>query len=236
MSLLGTLIREEIRFLTFRAPGPAFRENPGAFLAFGLLFTWLSGMGRYWDNPRAEPWQLLGLGSVAYVYILALILWLAVLPLRPQSWSYRNVLLLVCLTSPPALLYAVPVERFLTADLARATNAWFLGIVAMWRVGLWFNFVLRGARLRFLIALIATLLPIAALVFVLAALNLEHVVFNLMSGIPEDQTGPHDKAYLVVVTLAMTSFVAAPVLALAYLGAIFWSRWPRAKAAPDPGL
>ena len=233
MSLVGTLIREEFRFLTFRAPGPAFREHSGAFLGFGLLFTWLAGIGRYWDNPRAELWQYLGLGSVAYVFILALILWLVVLPLKPQSWSYRNVLLLVCLTSPPALLYAIPVERFLSADLARGVNAWFLGIVAAWRVALWFTFVLRVARLRFVVALIATLLPIVAIVFVLAVLNLEHVVFNLMSGISEDQRSPNDKAYLVVVTLAVLSFYSAPVLALGYLIAIVWSRWPRAKAAPD---
>lgn len=235
MSLVGTLIREEFRFLTFRAPGPAFREHSGAFLGFGLLFTWLAGIGRYWDNPRAELWQYLGLGSVAYVFILSLILWLVVLPLKPQTWSYRNVLLLVCLTSPPALLYAIPVERFMPADLARAANAWFLGIVAAWRVALWFNFVLRVAKLRFWVALIVTLLPIVAIVFVLAALNLEHVVFNLMSGISEDQRSPNDKAYLVVVTLAVLSFYSAPVLVLAYLIAIVWSRrWPRVKDAPEP--
>lgn len=46
-----------------------------AFLAYGFIFTWLAGVGRYWDNPRAELWQIMGLGSIAYVFVLALIIW-----------------------------------------------------------------------------------------------------------------------------------------------------------------
>src|SRR3712207_7552248 len=45
-------------------------------LAFGLACTWLVGVGRYWDNPRASLLQHLGVGSVVYVFALALLLWL----------------------------------------------------------------------------------------------------------------------------------------------------------------
>jgi hypothetical protein len=131
-----TILTDEARLLTFRRPSEAIQHEWKAFLTFGLLFTWLAGVGRYWDNPRADLWQHLGLGSLVYVFVLALVLWTIVAPLRPKNWSYRNVLLFISLTAPPAVLYAVPVELFLSPDAARATNAWFLAVVAIWRVAL----------------------------------------------------------------------------------------------------
>ncbi|MFL6259215.1 MAG: hypothetical protein ACJ76Y_05835, partial [Thermoanaerobaculia bacterium] len=113
--MLNKIVADELRLLTFRAPSQAVATNWKAYLAFGLFFTWLAGVGRYWDNPRAELWQLAGLGSIAYVFVLAVILWLLLAPLRPKNWSYRNVLTFVTLTAPPAVLYAIPVERFMSS-------------------------------------------------------------------------------------------------------------------------
>ena len=169
-------------------------------------------------------WQHAGLGSVAYVFSLALVLWLLVLPLRPRRWTYRNVLLFVCLTSPPALLYAIPVERFMSGEAALATNAWFLGIVASWRVALLLVFLKRDAGLRAWEAVVACLLPLALIVVSLALLNLEHVVFNLMSGVRAEDQSANDAAYGVVVLLSLFSFVASPLLAIAYLWLVFHRR------------
>ena len=52
--------------------------------------------------------------------------WLVIWPLRPKEWSYKKVLTFVSLTSAPAILYAIPVERFLSLPTARSVNAWFL--------------------------------------------------------------------------------------------------------------
>jgi hypothetical protein len=52
-----------------------------------------------------------------YVFVLALVLWLFVAPLRPRHWSYRNVLF-IGLTAAPAFLYAIPVERMMSLDMA----------------------------------------------------------------------------------------------------------------------
>jgi hypothetical protein len=186
--------------------------------------AWLAGIGRYWDNPKAHAWQIAGLGSLAYVFVLTLILWLVILPLRPQNWSYLNVLTFVCLTSPPAVLYAIPVERFLEPDLARSTNAWFLGLVATFRVALLLHYLRRGARLDLPVALVAALLPLGLIVLTLAVLNLEHVIFNLMSGIQAENVSPNDSAYLVVMTLAMLSYALSPILLLAYLFMIWLVR------------
>lgn len=218
------LLRDVGRLLTFRRMGPGVRTHADAYLGFGLAMTWLAGIGRYWDNPRAELWQIAGLGSLAYVFSLALVLWLLILPLRARRWSYRNVLLFVCLTSPPALLYAIPVERFMSGEAALAANAWFLGIVASWRVALLLVFLKRDAGLRAWEAIVACLLPLALIVVSLALLNLEHVVFNLMSGIRAEDRSVNDAAYLVVLMLSYFSFLASPLLAITYLWLVFRRR------------
>ncbi len=218
--MLREIVRDELRFLTFRPLGPGVRSRPWAYLAFGLAFTWLAGVGRYWDNPKASLWQHLGLGSVAYVFVLSLILWALLAPLRPRNWSYRTVLLFVTLTAPPAVLYAVPVERFLAPDAARTANAWFLGLVALWRVALLVAFLRRVAALTVLRIAVGTLLPLTAIVVALAALNLEHVVFNLMSGIAPENRSPNDTAYQIVINLALISMLLLPVVALLYLGIV----------------
>ena len=219
--MLRTLFADAFRLLTFRRTSPALHQHWRAFLAFGLAATWLAGIGRYWDNPRAHLWQTLGLGSLAYVFVLAAVIWVLVAPLKPRNWSYRNVLLFVTLTAPPALLYAIPVELFLSADAARQANAWFLAVVASWRVALYAVFLRRAAGLRWWIVVVATLLPLVVIVTALAALNLEHVVFRLMSGVRHDERSPHDSAYMVVVLLTYLSFLALPVLLAAY-GAATW--------------
>jgi hypothetical protein len=221
--MIGTLIRDEIRLLTFRRPSAAIHQEWKAYLGFGLLFAWLAGIGRYWDNPKAHLWQYLGLGSVIYVFVLALIIWLLVWPLRPRNWSYRNVLTFVSLTSPPALLYAIPVERFLTLEQAQSANASFLAAVALWRVALYAVFLRRAGGLSILYTAVATLLPLVLIIFTLAVLNLEHVVFELMSGIRPEDRSPNDSAYGVVFLLAYLSLLTAPFIGVAYLGMAFIS-------------
>lgn len=227
--MIKILLTEELRLLTFRPVSSAVQAHARAFLIFGLCFTWLAGIGRYWDNPKAHLWQHLGLGSVAYVFVLALIIWALLAPLRPQNWSYRNVLLFITLTAPPAVLYAIPVERFMTAEHARTVNAWFLGLIAAWRVGLFGVFLGRVARLSPVAIVVGTLLPLAIIVVSLTALNLEHVVFNLMSGIAESERSPNDQAYEVVALLSIFSVLASPFLLLAYLG-LAYHAWRQTRA------
>jgi hypothetical protein len=222
--MIKTLLADELRFLTFRRLSPAINTHWRAYLAFGLFFTWLAGVGRYWDNPRAELWQHLGLGSVVYVFVLALMIWLLLAPIRPMNWSYRNVLLFVTLTAPPAVLYAIPVEKFVSLDAARAANAWFLAIVAAWRVGLYTVFLRRVAALAPIAVFVATLLPLVIIVVALAVLNLEHVVFDLMGGMRDESRGPNDVAYSVVIILSVFSLYSAPFLLIGYVALILAAR------------
>jgi len=183
----------------------------------------LCGIGRYWDNPRADLWQYLGLGSVAYIFVMAFILWVVIMPLKPENWRYRNVLLFVSLTSPPAILYAIPVERFMSLHAAQSANVWFLAVVATWRVALLFKYLITVARLSGLCVVVATLLPLTLIVTVLASLNLEHVVFRIMAGLEDHERSANDSAYFVLLVITYFSVMASPVL-LSFYGWLVYQR------------
>ena len=214
----------EIKFLCFRPVKPDLARLGHYYLALGVVTAWLAGVGRYWDNPRAELWQYLGLGSLAYIFIMAFILWGLILPLRPSNWNYRSVLIFVGMTSPPAILYAIPVERFFSLSTAATMNVWFLLVVATWRVALLFRYLMRSANLSGLTVVVAALLPLVIIVSVLAMLNLEHVVFKIMAGLTEDEKSANDAAYSILLLITWFSFMASPVLLISYVWMIIARR------------
>lgn len=219
------------RLLTFRAVRPDMARLGTLYLGMGLLFAWIAGVGRYWDNPRADLWQKLGLGSVVYVLVMAAILYAIVMPLKPRNWSYQGVLTFVALTSPPAFLYAIPVERFMPVEDAQGINVLFLGIIAAWRVALLILYLRRAAGLTRFEVLVGSLLPLALVVTILTILNLEHAVFEIMGGLdPESQTAK-DAAYAVLLTITMLSVMAAPLLLAAYGYLIWRKRHPGPEAS-----
>ena len=223
------VLRTSWRVLTFTASREELVRLDRRHLAFGLVSTWLVGMGRYWDDPGAHLLQHLGLGSVIYVLVLSPLLFALVWPLLARDWTLVRVLTLVSLVSPPAALYAIPVERFMSMDAARSANAWFLAVVAAWRVALLFFFLFRLAQLRWFQVIVVALLPLAAIVTVLTGLNLQRVVFDLMGGFREP--GPHDIAYEILFGLTMLSVMAIGPLLIAYLTLIVWAQVRKRRAA-----
>ncbi|AVP99411.1 hypothetical protein C7S18_20535 [Ahniella affigens] len=218
--LLGLWMADQVRILSFHLPSRGMADHANRYLLCGLFVTWLAGLGRYWDHPSAQWWQYAGLGSVAYVFVLSALLWLVVVPLRPERWTYRSVLVFVTMTSLPALLYAIPVERSVDAAEASALNATFLKIVALWRLALLIWFLRHFAKLEWPQAVVTALLPMALIVITLGMLNLEQAVFQIMAGIRDREPTPYDDAYAVVVTLNFLSIVLSPALIGFYLGAI----------------
>lgn len=194
----------------------------------GLVITWLVGVGRYWDHPNAEWGQYLGLGSVIYIFLLSLFIWLIVYPLRKQHWHYFQIVTFVSLVSLPAILYAIPVERFMSLEAARKTNVWFLQIVALWRVALLIVFLKRYAELNIAETIVATLLPLTIIVASLTALNLEHAVFDIMAGIRDNGT-PYDRAYYFLIALTTFSIILLPILLVAYAILVFRAHRIRTK-------
>jgi hypothetical protein len=211
----------ELRFLCLLPARPDLTRLGNHYLALALGTSWMAGLGRYWDHPKAEWWQYAGLGSVAYVFVLALILWLLFKPLKPAHWSYRGVLTFVGMTSPPALLYAIPVERYVDLHTAQSINVWFLAVVAAWRVILLALYLRRAGGLDWHTTLVAVPLPLALIVATLASLNLEHVVFRVMAGLREDERSPHDAAYGVLLALTYLSVLLSPFLLMFYASNIY---------------
>ena len=148
------MIQFILRYLTFRASPEELIQLNRTHLIVGLIGTWIVGIGRYWDHPNPHLLQLLGLGSVIYVFCLALLFWIVIRGLRVPQCSYTHLLILICLTSFPAALYAIPVERFTSIETAISINVWFLGIVAIWRVLLIFTYIKRSYLLNFWLSLL----------------------------------------------------------------------------------
>ncbi len=217
---MADLLRTQLAFLAFRPVKVAVERDFKRWFVFVLLITWLVGVGRYWDHPSAELWQYLGLGSVAYIFCLSALLFVVVWPLRPSLWSFKSVLIFVGLTSLPALLYAIPIERFVSLRSAQSVNAWFLGVVALWRVALLVHFLIAYAKLHWFIVLTLSAMLLSGIVVSLSLLNLEHVVFDLMAGIRETDASPNDVAYKIVLGLALYSLLVFPVALVIYLGAV----------------
>jgi hypothetical protein len=211
------VVKTCLRLLAFRSTQAELIQLKWKHLIFGIGCTWIVGIGRYWDNPRVAWPQHLGLGSVVYIFLLSTFLWLIVYPLRPEHWPYLGVLTFVSLVSPPAILYAIPVEKFMSLPAANTANAWFLAIVAAWRVALLFFFLRRLGSLPWFSIVAAALLPLTLIVVGLTLLNLEEVVFDLMGGFV-DPSG-NDTAYGVLVALTWVSVsLFIPVL-ICYLAA-----------------
>jgi hypothetical protein len=209
-------IRTGWRILTFRATAEEFRSLNRRHLILGLVCTWIVGIGRWWEDPRAGWVQHLGVGSVAYVFVLALFLWLVLWPLNPPRWSYFNVLTFVSLTSSPAILYALPVRHGLGLQNGQIVRLWMLAVVAGWRVALLAFYLCRGAGLSGLRTLMGTLFPLAVIVFTLTLLNLDKVVFDIMGGIAESDRSVNDAAYGVLMLLSALSFYLSLPLLIAY--------------------
>jgi hypothetical protein len=220
------------RILTFRGAPADFERLGIGHLVFGMVMAWLVGIGRYWDNPRASTLQQLGVGSLVYVFALSAMLFVVGLGLRPPKWSFLHLLTFVSITSVPGVVYAIPVERFLSAEGARTANLWFLGVVATWRVVLYGTYLRRHARMEWFQFFMQLLLPLVLILVALTALNLEHAVFDVMGGLTE--TTPADSAYAFVTLLTALAVVVSPVLAVCYVALVIqaWRGRPASQAGP----
>ncbi|OFZ15718.1 MAG: hypothetical protein A2Z20_08985 [Bdellovibrionales bacterium RBG_16_40_8] len=222
----ATSLKKMFRLLFFRTSRDEILNLNRSDLIIGVVFTWLVGVGRYWDDPGAKVLQHLGLGSVMYILVLSGFLWLLFKPFRIESWSYQNVLTYVSLTAFPAILYAIPVERFLDINTAASINAYFLLIVAAWRVALLVSYLKKFARLTGFQTVVAALLPLTVIIASITALNLERAVFEIMGGIRERTS--NDSAYMILNLLTMLSVILFAPLLISY-GVIVYKKWKQPK-------
>jgi hypothetical protein len=211
-----------LKLLTFKLTRDEMLGFNNKHLIAGIIGTWVVGMGRYWDDPKASLLQHLGLGSVIYIFLLAGFIWLILLPFKIEKWNYKTVLTFIALTSFPAIFYAIPVERFFSIATANKMNVWFLAIVALWRLCLLYYFLKQFTRLSTGNIITVTFMPICLIISALTMLNLHNVVFEVMGGIRNPS--PHDSSYLVLMLLTGLSMILAIPLLIAYGIGIYNSR------------
>lgn len=208
------LIKTILRLLTFKLTRDEMLQfNQKHFIA-GLIGTWIVGMGRYWDDEGASLLQHLGLGSVIYIFVLAAFIWLIIKPFFVENWSYFTAVTFIGLTSFPAILYAIPVEKIVTISAANSINVWFLAIVAIWRLILLNYFLKRFTKLSYGNIITVTLMPICLIITTLTALNLHRVVFDLMGGLRDPNA--HDDSYFILILLTGISVILTIPLLMAY--------------------
>ncbi|MBX3443714.1 MAG: hypothetical protein KF774_15000 [Planctomyces sp.] len=112
-----------------------------AALWLGLSLVLLAGLFREYDQEPLlfEPWHLLiplaaSTGLAALLYgTLAASNPLSNRPV-PRLPAFRGFLSCVWMTAPLAAIYAIPVERLMSAPESVRWNLIFLGIVSVWRV------------------------------------------------------------------------------------------------------
>ncbi len=218
MNIINTIIK----LLTFRLKKDEMLLFDNKIFIVGLIGTWIVGMGRYWDDPKAELLQHLGMGSVIYIFALALFIWLILLPFKIENWKYFTVLTFIALTSFPAIFYAIPVEKFYSIKTSNIINVWFLAIVALWRLALLFYFLKQFTQLKTWNIITVTLMPICLIISTLTILNLHHVVFNVMGGFREPTA--HDATYMILMLLTGLSIVLTIPLLISYGMGIYYRR------------
>ncbi|MEQ1875428.1 MAG: hypothetical protein ABL958_02200 [Bdellovibrionia bacterium] len=212
-------LNKMVRILTFRANHTDYVSLNSRDLAVGLFFTWLAGMGRYWDSPEAEFVQKLGLGSVVYIFVLGALIWPILRSLAGKDSKYIHVVTFVSLTSAPAIIYAIPVERYAELSTASQANAWFLLAVASYRVAMLIRYVYVFGRLKALPTFVATFLPLTFIVLILTLLNLEKAVFEIMGGSMRHTA--NDFAYVVLLMITTVSAAAFIPLLLIFVYFVF---------------
>jgi hypothetical protein len=206
-----SILRNMLDFLTFRADGDEIAEWDHRHLVLGLVCTWIAGMGRNWDNLDAAFFQKAGVGSLAYVLLLSGFLWIIIRPLKPENGSDWKLLTMVCLTSPLAWLYAIPVERFTDLETAHNLNLGFLGVVAAWRVALLVFYLHQAAGFSPFAVAVATLFPLSLIVSGLGVLREAAHIMATMGGL-RDKASADPVEQLVAQIVTVSNYAFLPLL------------------------
>lgn len=161
---LSEIVALQLKLITFTASTEELLSIGRKEYFFGMLLVWLAGVGRAWDDPHAHWISKTGFSSVCYVYLMAFFLWALLGLVGARNWKLGRVLIFVCMTAPPAFLYAIPVEQFLPALQAEQANLLFLFLVSGSRVALLVWFTIKVGELTFFRTAVAVFLPLASVI------------------------------------------------------------------------
>ena len=131
-----------VQFLLFQREATLRVAASKSAFWIGLLFVFAAGFAREYDGEYliAEPWHLVLPLAASLIGCVAMVLPIFVfLKFNSEKQCsfvevFRSFLNVYWMTAPLALVYGIPVERFLDPADATRANLYLLAIVALWRV------------------------------------------------------------------------------------------------------
>ena len=179
-----------VQFLLFQREATLRVAASKSAFWIGLLFVFAAGFAREYDGEYliAEPWHLVLPLAASLIGCVAMVLPIFVfLKFNSEKQCsfvevFRSFLNVYWMTAPLALVYGIPVERFLDPADATRANLYLLAIVAVWRVLLMIRcvYVLCGTsvwRSVILVLLFCDVLAMIALHYVPSP------IFMIMGGV-----------------------------------------------------
>jgi hypothetical protein len=207
----------------------------------GFVFVIVAGLAREYDGEDLlhQPWHLLiplgaSLATSAVLYVLVRgIAWAHGAQDPPPLGGYLDFLGLYWLTAPLALVYAVPVERFMSAADATRANLWLLGLVALWRVVLMARVVSVLYRIGFFTAMFIVMLFGDTVAVILLSMT-ELPIVAIMGGIRLSES--ESALYSTVMLLRVLTVLSWPVWLIGAGVAVFRQqpRWEYQPAGHPP--
>lgn len=183
----------------------------------GLLFVISAGFAREYDGEDLwhEPWHL-GIPLAASLATSFLLFLLVCFAGGLSRWrvgtfatEYGRFLGLYWMTAPLAWLYAIPVERWMSAAEATQANLSLLGLVALWRVVLMIRIITVVYSTRWYTALFVVMFFADTVMLTLLFLT-PLPVFEIMGGVRLSASEQ------IILSASLTARV---------LGAITWPLW-----------
>ncbi len=157
----------------------------------GLVFVLSAGFAREYDGESLlyEPWHLLiplGASLITSGLLFLMVSWVASRRGVENfcSWkSYRTFLGLFWLMAPMAWLYAIPVERWMSAGGAAQVNMNLLGIVALWRVVLIIRVIKIAYGAKSTFHIFSTVMLFSDVVMLVALFSMPTPIWAIMGGV-----------------------------------------------------
>lgn len=185
-------------------------------VVLGFVFVIVAGFAREYDGEDLlqQPWHLLiplgaSLVTSAVLYLLVReIAWSHGAQVPPPLGGYLDFLGLYWLTAPLALVYAIPVERLMSAADATRANLWLLGLVALWRVMLMTRVVSVLYGIGFFTALFVVMLFADTVAVILLAMT-DLPIVAIMGGIRLSES--ESALYSTVMLLRVLTVISWPV-------------------------
>lgn len=225
----GRAFTDLMRVTFFGQPKAGWHQLHTRHLIIGLIATWIVGIGRWWDDPRSlSVLQRAGLGSLLYVFVLAAVVCVLIYLTTHKPLHYMDILTMITMTAPPAILYAIPIEIWVDDITAVRLNLALLTVVALWRVALLIVFTTRYHQTKWFDVATTQIIYLSMIVFFISCSGSMSIV-DIMGGIrDQDERTKILASYYEGAIL--TCIIAFPTCLLLRIGSAIVSGFKKSRS------